>query len=1425
MATRNLVPRDNDQGSLGISSKRWSAVHAASVAVDTLKVVNLQNANGDLLIKKGLGIADVGLDNNQLQVGLDSAFLTSLGFNTTTGLKTAFAGNGTVDPDDTYLEAINSLDQAVSNVSDPTSLSPANFAADNKFVTVDGGDENPIATAISSNTELNDRFASADAIVNYISGLGIGGDITAVTAGTGLSGGGTSGDVTLNIANTAVTPGTYGDVNNYPTFIVDQQGRITAASNQAISTNFTLSADGGDDVSFSTGNTLTFEGGSGITTTVDTGEISIALTNNTVNFGGVSVALGASDATPAFDLTNATNYPTTSLAGTITNTQLAGSITNDKLANSSVSFGGVSVALGASSNQPTFDLTNATDYPASSLTGTISNAQLAGSIATTKLASVASTNTNDAIVVRDGSGDFAAGTITAALTGNASTASAWETPRTISLSGVLSGSAVIDGSENETINASIVANSINLATDTDDPYISSISAGNGISITNDPDPSGNSPEIALAADSNALRFNNLGAPSGADKFIVSTGNDTFAWRTKSQVRTSIDLGTEDTAEFSGVEISNQGSLVLKEGTEGGDNSVSLRSPATLASDYVLTLPTSAGSANQVLITDGTGGLSFANVTSAEGSTDSYKFIAVAGQTQLEADTSSDTLTVVAGSGIAITTSDTDNDDTLTITASGILNAQIDADAAIADSKLAQITTANKVSVDALDIDGATAMGANTLVDADLIIVDDDAGGTNRSATMSQVATFINDHASITQLSSLASVGPAAGTLTVANDLTVTGDLLVSGDTIQIDTATLTVEDPLIKLASGNNAGDAVDIGFYGLYDTSGTDKYAGLFRDATDSGKFKLFKDLEAEPSDTVNVAAAGYAKATLVADLEGNADTAAALETARSIGLGGDLGGSANFDGTAGITIDATIQEGVVSNVMLAGSIANDKLANSEVTVTAGDGLSGGGAVSLGGTVSLAVDVDDTSIEIDSDSLRVKELGISNAMLAGSIANAKLVNSSVSFGGVSVSLGGSDETPAFDLSDATNYPTTSLSGTITNDQLAGSIANAKLANSTVSFGGVELALGASDATPAFDLSDATNYPTTSLSGTITNAQLAGSIVDSKLNQITTADKVAGSAVQLAASTAIEDSSGIRLKSSVAGDGLSIAEAAGGQVLSVSVDNSSIEIDSDTLRVKAGGVTNTMLGGSIANAKLANSTVSFGGVELALGASDATPAFNLADATGYLISSLVGTRAENNGIADSQIQEDYIKTSEVDGATIEFADDSLNVKDSGITLAKLENRSNLTVIGNVSGAEATPAEVVIDTDISSVSESHNTMATAKAVKDYVDSKLGRHGGMFKTALRVDGSGNSIPDLDGNDVYDVIFSAAPIVRSHFGPFAFSLNDLVTLGGSDIIFYGSESFQSSDRHFEVLPVDVTADPIVYHTVFTGATSDTP
>ena len=58
-----------------------------------------------------------------------------------------------------------------------------------------------------------------------------------------------------------------------------------------------------------------------------------------------------------------------------------------------------------------------------------------------------------------------------------------------------------------------------------------------------------------------------------------------------------------------------------------------------------------------------------------------------------------------------------------------------------------------------------------------------------------------------------------------------GDLSVFGSQTTISSETLTVEDPLIKLGTGNTT-DLKDIGFYGLYNDGTNDKFAGLFRDA-----------------------------------------------------------------------------------------------------------------------------------------------------------------------------------------------------------------------------------------------------------------------------------------------------------------------------------------------------------------------------------------------------------------------------------------------------------------------------------------------------------------------------------------------------------------------------------------------------------------
>ena len=85
--------------------------------------------------------------------------------------------------------------------------------------------------------------------------------------------------------------------------------------------------------SFSSDN---FASSSGNITIKDGGVANAELVNSTVNYGGVSLALGASDTTPAFNLTDASNYPTSSLTGTISNSQLATGIDATKIADGSV---------------------------------------------------------------------------------------------------------------------------------------------------------------------------------------------------------------------------------------------------------------------------------------------------------------------------------------------------------------------------------------------------------------------------------------------------------------------------------------------------------------------------------------------------------------------------------------------------------------------------------------------------------------------------------------------------------------------------------------------------------------------------------------------------------------------------------------------------------------------------------------------------------------------------------------------------------------------------------------------------------------------------------------------------------------------------------------------------------------------------------
>ena len=156
---------------------------------------------------------------------------------------------------------------------------------------------------------------------------------TYVLAGTGLSGGGRlNANVTVNLANTAVTAGTYGDGTHVAQIAIDAQGRITSASNVSITT-----AGIGTVTSVATGTGLT---GGPITTT---GTISIASTAVTAGVYGNAATVGTFTVNGQGQLTAAANAAISIPASAINTT-----IPNSGLTNSSVTINGTSISLGGS---------------------------------------------------------------------------------------------------------------------------------------------------------------------------------------------------------------------------------------------------------------------------------------------------------------------------------------------------------------------------------------------------------------------------------------------------------------------------------------------------------------------------------------------------------------------------------------------------------------------------------------------------------------------------------------------------------------------------------------------------------------------------------------------------------------------------------------------------------------------------------------------------------------------------------------------------------------------------------------------------------------------------------------------------------------------------------------------------------------------
>lgn len=446
-----------------------------------------------------------------------------------------------------------------------------------------------------------------------------------------------------------------------------------------------------------------------------------------------------------------------------------------------------------------------------------------------------------------------------------------------------------------------------------------------------------------------------------------------------------------------------GKVTFSEGTSNGSNKVTLKGPDSLAGDIVLTLPSTDGNNGDVLVSDGSGNLSFSAPAAS-----SFTISDNQGTPNTDSFATGNTLTFAGSAGIKTTVSDNqvgivvdvngttaltalaDADEFLVYDASATANRKITAedvadyiyaglsgDITVTEAGVVTIgansvalgtdTTGNYVATvagttnqinvtgsgseggavtvaltddvalvgdltvggnDIKSSGGTTAItlsGADAAIAGDLTVTGNDIKSSSATAiTLSGADVAIAGDLTVTGNDIKSSGGTTALTLSGAN-VTVAGNLTVSGTTTTVNSTTLTVSDPLIGLATDNTSTDAVDIGLFGVYDTSGAlDLYGGFFRDASD-GKWKLFKDSQSAPTTTVNTGATGYSVATLVANLEGSLSggTVSGLSSDIAVTDGGTGAGTFTSKGILygnGTSALAATSAGTAGQVLISG-------------------------------------------------------------------------------------------------------------------------------------------------------------------------------------------------------------------------------------------------------------------------------------------------------------------------------------------------------------------------------------------------------------------------------------------------------------------------------------------------------------------------
>lgn len=400
----------------------------------------------------------------------------------------------------------------------------------------------------------------------------------------------------------------------------------------------------------------------------------------------------------------------------------------------------------------------------------------------------------------------------------------------------------------------------------------------------------------------------------------------------------------------GNHLTEGGEIRFNEGTNNGTNFIGLRAPNAVTASKTFVLPDGDGTAGQFLKTDGTGNLDFVTVN---------QFISLVGDTGTDNYNTSETLNFLGTGGMTQTVTD----NTVTVTATALTNANLDGSAGITNANLANPTTILGSSTLTLGATQTDIAGLTSLVVDDITI-----NGQTITTTASNKDIDLTPH----------------GTGTV---------IVPSGyeDRAGFTSNSLANKEYVDQVAQGLDTKPSCKLGTTANLTATYSNGTAGVGATLTASANGALVLDTQAgNVNDRILVKDQTTRTENGIYTVTTTGDISNPFVLTRSI----PEDQPAELSGGAFVFVEEGSLNANNGYTFTHTGAPTFGTTNLDVSQFSGAGqINAGDALTKDGN-RLDVAVDDSSLEVNSDALRIKALGVVNSMIDNAtVQTAKLAN------------------------------------------------------------------------------------------------------------------------------------------------------------------------------------------------------------------------------------------------------------------------------------------------------------------------------------------------------------------------------------------------------------------------------------------------